>query len=449
MELVQEALKNLAAQLANHDGKVNVALIGFGESATDVTPKYGQSGYVFKDLDAAKLAALIDKIDDLTAGGATNYEDAFKQAGDWFQSLPSDASYKDLTFFLTDGNPTTHIGEGGGSYTNYGDVANALDDFQRVAGYGEVHAIGIGAGINENILQFFDNTDDIGPKSVKVDGTWVTSDAGQVEIVNDADGLNAALQGGGPDSIDPLPVSNDTLSGGNGNDILFGDVINTDNLSWAGRPDNLPDGSGLDALKAYLKAEVLGHDATNQDIYDFIKANPDQFNAPNDHRGGNDTLDGGAGNDTLYGQGGNDTLIGGAGNDTLYGGAGDDVFVWKLGDQAEAGQPMAVDHVKDFGVDAAGANGKDLLDLSDLLQGHTDGAAPGDHGDLTQYLHISGDGSKTVIDVKVNADGTAADHVTQQIVIDNIDLTAGHGGDTQAQLINSLINDGKLKVDHS
>jgi len=124
------------------------------------------------------------------------------------------------------------------------------------------------------------------------------------------------------------------------------------------------------------------------------------------------------------------------------------VFVWKLGDQAEAGQPAAVDHIKDFGVDAAGANGKDLLDLSDLLQGHTDGAAPGDHGDLTQYLHISGDGSKTVIDVKVNADGTAADHVTQQIVIDNIDLTAGHGGD-QAALINSLINDGKLKVDHS
>ncbi|MGA0582607.1 MAG: VCBS domain-containing protein [Castellaniella sp.] len=451
MELVQDALKHLAAQLANHDGKVNVALIGFAGSATDVTPNHGQSGYVFKDLDAAKLAALIDKIDHLTADGATNYEDAFKQTGDWFQSLPSDASYKDLTFFLTDGNPTTHIGEGGGSYTNYGDVANALDDFQRVAGYGEVHAIGIGAGINENILQFFDDTDVTNPQWVQLqDGSWVHADAGQVGIVNDADSLNAALQGGAPDSIDPLPVSSDTLSGGDGNDILFGDVINTDNLSWTDRPDNLPDGSGLDALKAYLKAEVLGgHDATNQDIYDYIKDHADQFNVSGDTRGGNDTLDGGAGNDTLYGQGGNDTLIGGAGNDTLYGGAGDDVFVWKLGDQAESGQPAAVDHVKDFGVDAAGAHGKDLLDLSDLLQGHTDGVTPGDHGDLTQYLHISGDGSKTVIDVKVNADGTAADHVTQQIVIDNVDLTTGHSGDTQAQLINSLINDGKLKVDHS
>ncbi|WP_322998835.1 retention module-containing protein [Castellaniella sp.] len=448
MELVQEALKNLATQLAGHDGKVNVALIGFGESATDVTPKHGQSGYVFNDLDATKLATLIDKIDDLVADGATNYEDAFKQTGDWFQSLPSDASYKDLTFFLTDGNPTTHIGEGGGSYTNYGDVANALDDYQRVAGYGEVHAIGIGAGVNENILQFFDNTDVTNPQWVQLqDGSWVHADAGQVDIVNDADGLNAALQGGGPDSIDPLPVSNDTLSGGDGNDILFGDVINTDGLTWAGRPDNLPDGSGLAALKAFLKVD-LGHDASNQDIYDYIKGHSDQFNVAGDVRGGNDTLDGGAGNDTLYGQGGNDTLIGGAGNDTLYGGAGDDVFVWKLGDQAAAGQPAAVDHVMDFGVDAAGANGKDLLDLSDLLKGHVDGATPGDHGDLTQYLNVSGDGHKTFIDVKVNADGTAADHVTQQIVIDNVDLTVGHGGD-QAALINSLINDGKLKVDPS
>ncbi len=52
------------------------------------------------------------------------------------------------------------------------------------------------------------------------------------------------------------PVGNDTLLGGDGNDILFGDALNTDNLLWMeGRPDTLPDGSGLDALKAYLKAD--------------------------------------------------------------------------------------------------------------------------------------------------------------------------------------------------
>ncbi|GBE72973.1 hypothetical protein myaer87_02000 [Microcystis aeruginosa NIES-87] len=42
---------------------------------------------------------------------------------------------------------------------------------------------------------------------------------------------------------------------------------------------------------------------------------------------GNDTLQGLSGNDRLFGEQGNDQLIGGYGNDTLYGGAGSDQFV--------------------------------------------------------------------------------------------------------------------------
>ncbi|WP_298018321.1 retention module-containing protein [uncultured Castellaniella sp.] len=160
--------------------------------------------------------------------------------------------------------------------------------------------------------------------------------------------------------------------------------------------------------------------------------------------GGNDALFGGQGSDTLVGGDGNDHLHGGAGNDFLTGSAGDDVFVWKLGDQAAAGQPAAVDHVTDFGVTSGGSLGKDTLDLTELLSGHTDA------NDLTQYLHISGgtgaDTGKTIINV--STDGDVANSHNQQIVIDNVDLTAGHGGD-QAALIQSLINDGKLKVDHS
>jgi Ca2+-binding RTX toxin-like protein len=173
---------------------------------------------------------------------------------------------------------------------------------------------------------------------------------------------------------------------------------------------------------------------------------------------GNDVIHGGSGDDTIYGdhvsganqagvtvEGGNDIIHGGAGNDTLWGGYGDDTFVWKLGDQDTAGG-VAVDRIMDFGVEAGSANGKDLLDLGDLLQRHADA------GDLTQYLHISGGGGQTTIDVKVNADGTAADHVTQRIIIDNVDLTAGHENlgtpEGQADLINSLIQQGKLNVDH-
>ena len=172
---------------------------------------------------------------------------------------------------------------------------------------------------------------------------------------------------------------------------------------------------------------------------------------------GNDVIQGGSGDDTIYGdhvsganqagvtvEGGNDTLRGGAGNDTLWGGYGDDTFVWKLGDQGTTGN-AAVDTIKDFGT-GIDHLGQDTLNLSDLLKGHAQGS------DLTEYLDIQGDGHATIIDVKVNADGSVADHVTQRIVIDNVDLTAGHANlntpEGQADLINSLIQQGKLNVDH-
>src|SRR5690606_21828538 len=103
------------------------------------------------------------------------------------------------------------------------------------------------------------------------------------------------------------------------------------------------------------------------------------------------------------------------------------------------------DTIKDFGT-GIDHLGQDTLDLSDLLKGHAQGS------DLTEYLDIQGDGHATIIDVKVNADGSVADHVTQRIVIDNVDLTAGHANlntpEGQADLINSLIQQGKLNVDH-
>lgn len=213
-------------------------------------------------------------------------------------------------------------------------------------------------------------------------------------------------------------------------------------------------------MKAFLAAD-LGHDATSQDIYDYIKGHSGDFNVAGDSRGGDDTLDGGAGKDILYGQGGNDTLIGGSGDDTLYGGAGNDTFVWKLGDQGTEGHP-AVDNVMDFNQGNLGAghidpHEKDTLDLSDLLQGEQshvtvkpDGSVT---GDLTQYLHVSVQNGNTVIDVNSNGHlNTGHTNADQQIVLHGIDLGQGHDLDTQAgqsDLINQMIQDGKLKVDHS
>ena len=174
---------------------------------------------------------------------------------------------------------------------------------------------------------------------------------------------------------------------------------------------------------------------------------------------GDDVLSGGAGNDTLNGGDGNDVLFGGAGKDTLDGGAGNDVFVWQFGDQGTSGSGRATDTVNNFGTGQAG-KGMDTLDLSDLLQGEQTHVTVDSNGkvtgDLTQYLHIdvNNDGD-TVIDIRSQGGqgDASSSNSDQRITLNNVDLTAGHDNisthDGQANMINSLIEQGKLKVDHS
>ncbi|MEG0151428.1 MAG: type I secretion C-terminal target domain-containing protein, partial [Comamonas sp.] len=107
---------------------------------------------------------------------------------------------------------------------------------------------------------------------------------------------------------------------------------------------------------------------------------------------GNDVLQGGAGNDTLDGGAGNDVLIGGKGDDILIGGAGYDSFVWKFGDQGTAAA-AAKDVINDFGMGGTDPNGKDVLDLRDLLQGEQNST------DLSKYLNFSTSNGDTVLKV--------------------------------------------------
>lgn len=83
-----------------------------------------------------------------------------------------------------------------------------------------------------------------------------------------------------------------TISGGDGNDLLFGSS-QADHLNGQSGRDTLLGGNGNDALYG---------------------------------GSGSDTLNGGAGHDTLRGHSGNDVLLGGAGRDMLNGGTGDDML---------------------------------------------------------------------------------------------------------------------------
>ncbi|WP_457956296.1 retention module-containing protein [Achromobacter xylosoxidans] len=487
MQLTIDALKNLANTLKGHDGIVNVALIGFESTAS--------TKYTINGLNASNVGDLIKAIEKLSASGGTNYEGAFDEAVKWFNKQPTSSNgqaFENVTYFLTDGDPTfSNRGSNGdwwsgGSTTNYYDMKDAVDKFKGLSGKSTVHAIGIGTGVNEAYLKFFDNSSTTGTGTVRIEGTNITGAVGQPQIVNTAKDLAAALQGGSS-STDPAAVGNDIINGGAGHDIIFGDTLNTDGnvLNWAsvgGRPADLVQGSGLKALQVFLEMRD-GHAPTNGDLYQYIKDHHADFNLADDPRGGDDTIHGGTGDDIIYGQGGNDTLygddgndiiyggagddklyggegndvlhggsgndtleggngndllIGGKGDDTLIGGAGSDTFKWELGDQGTTAKP-AVDTIKDFSLDKP-ANGGDVLDLKDLLVGEKDGT-------LTQYLNFHKEGNNTVIDVNTQGKlGTQG--ADQKIVLENVDLTQGGQLNNQA-IINDLLQKGKLNVDHS
>ncbi len=483
IELVKAALVNLAHDLAGHDGIVNVSLIGFSTTT--------QAAYTLNNLTSSNVNSLITMINALTVAtgtnAGTNYEAAFNAAVSWFNSEGTTIggkTFQNLTYFLTDGDPTqyyttTGAVAGRGSSTDYQTLKDSVDSFAPLSQLATVYAIGVGSGIDSNYLRFFDNTADsitnatvyvpyyVGNSSVNL---AVTGPVGTVDIVNTAADLNAALQGGSTSkTLDA--VGSDVIYGGDGRDIIFGDSINTDQLSWSGNAAGTHNGGGLDSLKSYLTA-TNGIAPTNEQLYTYIKDHWSDLYVDTDTRGGNDviyggkgddiilgqggndtlygddgndTLYGGTGNDTLYGGTGNDTLYGGAGNDilgggqgndTLYGGAGSDTFKWELNDQGTVANP-AVDIIKDYS-SATVANGGDVLDLKSLLIGESDST-------LSQYLNFTKEGNNTV--VQISTTGNVASGFDQKIILENVDLT-NNGANNTAAIIDDMLKKGKLNVDH-
>jgi surface adhesion protein len=161
---------------------------------------------------------------------------------------------------------------------------------------------------------------------------------------------------------------------------------------------------------------------------------------------GNDYLNGGAGNDGVRGGAGNDIIVGGAGNDALRGDAGADVFRWEFADKGTAGTP-ATDVIMDFNT-ATPANGGDVLDLRDLLQGEL--TANGATGNLADYLHFTVSGGTTTIQISSSgafSTGFATSKIDQTITLTNVDLSASGSLSTDAQIIQDLLNKSKLLVD--
>ncbi|WP_085741420.1 retention module-containing protein [Pseudomonas sp. R5(2017)] len=411
---VFNTLKN---SLGSNSGTVNIFLVDFD---TQVNKSVSVN---LNDPNA--LTQLKAVLDSMSSGGGTNYEDVFKATANFFQSADAVANTgaKNLTYFITDGQPTYYQSGEQTNPTLYGNVK--LDDVVKTSNYklGDSFATYIDSShylsINSAgsvVLQTLKNGNwnwsNLGTIHAQGDGTYELSNlAGSGSSTSSATTDNAnsafALLGGlsnveaiGINSgvslndlkpydsdktpqtnIDPKDLANsiighteatmpgnDTVSGGDGNDILFGDLVSFNGIA----------GEGYQAMQAFV-AQQTGVDVskvTTSNVHQYITEHYQAFDVSGAHdgndtllggagndilfgSGGNDLLDGGKGNDILLGGTGNDTLIGGQGNDILIGGSGGDTFVWKAGDTGN-------DVIKDFK-----ASEGDRIDLRDLLQGES------------------------------------------------------------------------------
>jgi uncharacterized protein YegL len=317
----------------------------------------------------------------------TNYQAALTTINSMVHDDP--AADNKFVYFLTDGDPTagawqstSTIQTGMNSLAYISDAATALNHIQ-------INAVGIGLGDTSGTdtsatrLNVIDNTQD-GYLPV---ASFATLDLGSL--------------------LHPVLVGSDIINGGAGNDIIFGDVPNTDALDGNGGgygAAGTHNGAGADVLyhtntvphtgtAAATDAQVLawlGDPAGNY-------AHANSLNVAGDTRGGNDILNGGDGNDIIFGQGGNDTITGGAGNDIMAGGAGADIFDWDLADLGTSSSP-AHDVVTDFNT----AEG-DVLNLTDVLSTGYDLSAIAVGGHLVLQIQ------------------DATDNVLQDITLQSID----------------------------
>ncbi len=256
-------------------------------------------------------------------------------------------SSKDFGYLHAQGDGTYEFSgrDGDGSSTDGDTISNSTSSFALLSKLSNVEAIGLNSDVSLNDLKPYDSDNapqtNIDPK----------------DLANSIIGHTEATMPG-----------NDTVSGGDGNDLLFGDLVSFNGIA----------GEGYQAIQAFV-AQQSGVDVskvTTSNVHQYITEHYTAFDVSGAHdgndtllggagndilfgSGGSDTLDGGKGNDILLGGTGNDTLMGGQGNDILIGGSGGDTFVWKAGDTGS-------DVIKDF---KAGEG--DRIDLRDLLQGET------------------------------------------------------------------------------
>lgn len=475
------AVKAIGELLDRYDdvGNVRVRLVTFNSTAQAV-------GEAWLTVSEAKAALATVEL-----AGQTNYDLALDKAIEAYATNSGKlANAQSVSYFLSDGNPTLSrenqkIGQNGQNgnttQTALGDGIGADEEatWQQFLLNNSIksYAIGMGVGVAKTFLNpiAYD-----GHAAMDMDGV-VVSDLTQLEQVLNSTAtefavgnlgttgsVGSVMGADGFQRVEKLVVDGvtylfDAAQPERVITTLLGGTLTVNMQTGDYRYAAAPNVVGVqNETIEFTLSDRDGDQATSQLVIEVDKATVVSGTAGADtltgaaaadviYAGaGDDIISAGAGNDLVYGGQGNDRLHGGAGNDILVGGPGSDVFEWRLGDALPAGSTASapVDVIRDFD-GRAPADGGDVLDLRDLLQGEN---TTGGTGNLDSFLRFEQTGSDTVIHISHTGgfDSSGAGAETQRIVLQGVDLRADLGlsdGAGDLEVIAKLLDQNKLIVD--
>ncbi len=291
MEMVIEGLKHYLETLKNHDGTINLKIIGFDSytySITDTTITNGQ----FPQTGKGSLTEIIKYLDFIkdnpSITGNTNTHEALGDADGWFDSHLAGTNSENHIYLLTDGNPAR--------WYDQTRPYQPIEDFKNSNPDTTVHTVGVGNDTGNG-----NNSWDMNTGALQ---DWATGgkEGNNWSLITSGDQLSAALENGSS-STTGNPMGSDIIYGGAGDDIAFGEAFVHDGKH------------GYDALKSFILSQDQSVDTTSQsDVMKYIRDHADVFNdylnSTSTGLGQADVMIGGAGDDLLFGQDGNDILIG-------------------------------------------------------------------------------------------------------------------------------------------
>jgi large repetitive protein len=420
---VKVLLDNLAASGAEN---IRVHLVGFGTNSIDL----GNFDLIINgEKQTSVLTASKALVDGLTPDSyrfgesvaLTNYEAGLQKAKDWTTSSGANAPINvatavNQTIFISDGVPNRWY-TGNGSSSVAGSSFNFdLTALQQILGtytgsnpdnVSEVTTLENSFGPTEAIGISLDSGTLSGGYTPQTVLDQVEGAGGHADNITTAQQLTQVIK-----DVSPLSqlsdVGADSLTGGAGDDIIFGDAAYTDTLATSqGLTSNPGSGfqvfrdleNGLGTTTTWSRTNTLAYITANH----ALLSTESVTSSGQKRTGGNDTIYGGGGNDIIYGQEGNDQIYGNDGNDSISGGSGNDTLSGGAGNDSISGNAGA--DVLDGGIGSdtlLGGAGTDTLiyDSNDITADAIDGG--GDADTLLMQNATVIDFSGTAISGRIN-----------------------------------------------